>query len=85
MSDFDFADTADEQTAKLIDGAAEKVQWARNRAKDLLEHADDLENRAEQYRHLAALMVLEAQGYAGEISDLLFTEFPMTGDEESDE
>lgn len=84
MSDFEsaFAETADEQTARLIDGAAEKVNWAREKAKELLEHADDLENRAEQYRHLAALMIIEAQGYAGDISDLLATEFPMTDIEE---
>lgn len=76
------AKTAEEQTGQLIDGAAEKVQWARAMATELLGHADSLENRAEQYRHLAALMIIEAQGYAGEISDLLTTEFPMSGGED---
>ena len=96
MSDFYevVATTAEEQTGHLIDGAAEKVHWARMKATELLEHADDLEKRAEHYRHLAALMILEAQGYAGEISDLLATEFPMesyepeskdSGDSEDDE
>jgi hypothetical protein len=80
-----FGDTADEQSSKLIDGAAEKVQWARDQAKVFLEHADALEERAEQYRHLAALMILEAQGYAGDISDLLAAEFPMTDPEAEDE
>lgn len=71
------AQSAAEQTGQLIDSAAEKVQWAREKATELLEYADSLESRAEQMRHLAALMILEAQGYAGEISDLLTAEFPM--------
>jgi hypothetical protein len=77
MEDF-FAETAQDQFSQLIDGAAEKVQWARDQANAFLAHADDLENRAEQYRHLAALMILEGQGYAGEIADLMSAEYPMT-------
>lgn len=82
-----FAATAEDQFSQLIDGAAEKVQWARNQAKLFLEHADMLEERAEQYRHLAALMILEGQGYATEIADLMASEYPMTDPdvEEEDE
>lgn len=75
-----FAETASEQTGQLIDNAAEKVQWARQKATEFLEHADALEERAEAYRHLAALMLLEAQGYADSISDLLTAEFPTNED-----
>ena len=79
-----FAETAGEQFSQLIDGAADKVQWAREQALRFLEHADSLEERANEYRHLAALMILEAQGYAGEVSDLLASEFPTTGGEEDE-
>lgn len=84
MEDF-FAETAQEQFSQLIDNAAEKVQWAREQANAFLAHADDLENRAEQYRHLAALMILEGQGYATEIADLMSAEYPMTEVQEEEE
>ena len=71
-----FTDDANSMTGNLIDGAAEKVQWARQKAVEFLEHADSLEERANSYRHLAGLMLVEAQSYAGEISDLLAAEFP---------
>ena len=71
-----FTDDANSMTGHLIDGAAEKVQWAREKAVEFLAHADDLEERAAQYRHLAGLMIMEAQEYAGSISDLVAAEFP---------
>jgi hypothetical protein len=80
-----FAETSEEQFSQLIDDAAEKVQWARAQANAFLEHADSLENRAEQYRHLAALMILEGQGYATEIADLMSAEYPMTEVEEDED
>lgn len=69
-------DTAEEMNGHLIDGAAEKVQWGRAMATEFLEYADQLEDRAEKFRHLAALMILEAQNYASEVSTLLSAEFP---------
>jgi hypothetical protein len=75
-----FADSVDEQTDILIDGAAEKVTWAKAMARNFLEYANELEERAEQYRHLAAIMILEANGYAEEVSKLLTAEYP-TGDD----
>lgn len=72
-------DTAEEMTGYLVDGAAEKVQWSRAMAREMLDHAQALRDRADQFTHLAGLMLVEAQSYAQEISDLLSAEFP-TGD-----
>ncbi len=83
MSLEDYLNTAEGMSGQLIDGAADKVQWAREMATRMLEHANDLEERAESYRHLAAIMIIEAQGYADEISRLVVSEFP-TGEDVSD-
>lgn len=76
----DFTDDAHSMSGYLIDGAADKVQWARTKAVEFLEYADSLEERAASYRHLAGLMIVEAQQYAGEVSDLLAAEFPTVED-----
>lgn len=68
----------------LMDDASEKSQHARAVAIELLELALGLEERAEKYRHLAALMVLDAQEFAGSVGDLLAMEFPMDGVEEEE-
>lgn len=77
----EFANDANGVTGYLIDGAADKVQWARKQAIEFLAYADSLEERAASYRHLAGLMVEEAQEYVGEVADLLAAEFPTEGDE----
>lgn len=82
MSDIgEYTDDANSMSGYLIDGAADKVQWARAKAVEFLEYADSLEERASSYRHLAGLMVVEAQMYAGEVSELVAAEFPTEGDE----
>lgn len=85
----DFTEDANSMSGYLIDGAADKVQWARQKAIEFLEYADSLEERAASYRHLAGLMVVEANMYAGEIADLVSAEFPTVEDtipeEEKDE
>jgi uncharacterized coiled-coil DUF342 family protein len=70
----------------LMDNNAEKMQWNKNSAVELLAMADELEEQAEKYRHLAATLILDAQGYADATASLLRMEFPMTDIEEiSDE
>lgn len=81
-------DTSTEMFAELMDNSADKMQHARAVAMDLLDMASDYESRAEQLRHLAALMILEAQSFAEETGKLLTMEFPMgpiEGPEEEEE
>lgn len=70
-------ETSNDVYADLMDDAADKSRHARDVALSLLELAAGLEVRAEKMRHLAALMILEAQEFATETSDLLLMEFPM--------
>jgi hypothetical protein len=79
--------TSNDMFAILMDNSAAKMDHSRTVALELLELATDHENRAENLRHLAALMILEAQAYAAESADLLAMEFPMgsVDEEESDE
>lgn len=67
----------------LMDDSAEKSKHARDSALRLLEMADAWEERASKLRHLAAVMILEAQVFAGEVGDILAMEFPM-GDVEGE-
>lgn len=85
MSLEDYLNTSEGMIGELIDDAAAKVQWARQMATSMLEHAASLEQRAESYRHLAAIMILEAQSYAEDVGDLLTAEFPTDGGEETEE
>lgn len=78
-------ETSNDVFAELMDNAADKSRHARDVALQLLEMANDHEERAEKLRHLAALMILEAQDYASETADLLSMEFPMKKDGEDDE
>lgn len=85
----DVEDTSTDMFATLMDNSADKMQHARTVAMDLLEMANDYEERAEKLRHLAALMILEAQSFAEETGKLLTMEFPMgplevTPDEEEE-
>lgn len=66
----------------LMDDSAEKSKHARDSALRLLEMADAWEERASKLRHLAAVMILEAQEFAGEVGDILAMEFPMGDVEE---
>lgn len=61
----------------LMDDSAEKVAHSREAAMLLLEMAKNWEDRASKLRHLAAVLILEAQEFAGEVGDLLAIEFPM--------
>lgn len=70
-------DTSTGMFAELMDNSADKMSHARNVAMELLEMANDYEERAEKLRHLAALMILEAQDFAEETGKLLTLEFPM--------
>lgn len=70
-------ETSNDVFAELMDDSADKMNHARTVALELLEMANGLEKRAEQMRHLAAIMILEAQAFAGETADLLAMEFPM--------
>lgn len=83
-------ETSNDVFAELMDDAADKSRHARDVALQLLELASGLEQRAEKMRHLASLMILEAQAFATETSDLLLMEFPMgpmntDSDEEDDD
>lgn len=66
----------------LLDENADMIQHARDSAFKLLEMANNHEERATKLRHLAAVLILEAQNYAGEVAELMEIEFPM-GDYES--
>lgn len=77
--------TSNDMFAVLMDNSADKMAHARNVALELLEMANDHEARAENLRHLAALMILEAQSYAEESANLLAMEFPMGPIEEEDD
>lgn len=68
----------------LMDDSAAKSKHARDSALRLLEMAQEWEDRATKLRHLAAVLILEAQEFAGEVGDILAMEFPM-GDVETDE
>lgn len=74
----------DEVATDLINDANEKVMWARKQANKFLAKADDIEETAaitaSKYRELAASMILEAQGFADGVSDILIAEFPMNVD-----
>jgi hypothetical protein len=67
----------------LMDDSAEKSKHARDSALQLLEMAQAWEDRASKLRHLAAVLILEAQEFAGEVGDILSMEFPV-GDVESE-
>jgi hypothetical protein len=69
--------TSTDMFAELMDNSADKMAHARNVAMELLEMANDYEDRAEKLRHLAALMILEAQSFAEDTGTLLAMEFPM--------
>jgi hypothetical protein len=81
----DEIETSNEMFAELMDNSADKMQHARNVALELLEMANDYELRAEKFRHLAALMILEAQAFAEDTGTLLSMEFPMGPVETQDE
>lgn len=67
----------------LMDDSAEKSKHARDSALRLLEMAQEWEDRASKLRHLAAVLILDAQEFAAQTGDLLSIEFPM-GDVEED-
>lgn len=69
----------------LMDDSAEKSKHARDSALRLLEMAQAWEDRASKLRHLAAVLILEAQEFAGEVGDILAMEFPMGDVEEESE
>lgn len=81
----DEIETSSEMFAELMDDSAEKMQHSRMVAMELLEIANSLEQRAEKMRHLAALMILEAQDFAEETGKLLTMEFPMAPIDEEEE
>lgn len=84
MSDVVFEDMdSNGMFAHLMDDSAEKMKWNRSQAIRLLEMATELDERAEKLRHLAAVLILEAQEFAHETAELLTMEFPM-GDDESE-
>lgn len=80
----DETETSQDMFAELMDNSADKMQHARNVALELLEMANDYELRAEKMRHLAALMILEAQSFAEETGTLLSMEFPMSSIDEEE-
>lgn len=73
----------DEVATDMIDSAADKVRWNRKQADKLLRKADQIEEQAaitaEKFREAAASLIMEAQSYADNISDILTAEYPMTG------
>lgn len=71
--------------SRLMEDNAEKMQWNKNSAVELLAMADELEEQAEKYRHLAATLILDAQGYADATAALLAMEFPMVDIESKSE
>ena len=75
-----------EQIEYIMIQGNEKLFWARKKANEFLEHANFLEERANQFRQLAGTMVMEAECFNDEIAELLIAEFPMEPDtsEESD-
>lgn len=77
--------TSNDMFAHLMDNSADKMAHARSVALELLDMASSHEERAENLRHLAALMILEAQSYAEESANLLTMEFPMSEPEEDEE
>lgn len=69
----------------LLDENADMIQHSRDAAMRLLEMARAHEQTAEKLRHLAAVLILEAQAQAEENADLLQLEFPMKDIEEKEE
>lgn len=61
----------------LMDENADMIKHARDSAMKLLQMASEHDERATKLRHLAAVLILEAQEYAGEVSELLEIEYPM--------
>ena len=78
----------DEVAEDLINDANEKVLWARKQANKLLEKANIVEENAAitagKYREAAASLIMEAQGFADGVTDVLIAEYPMGGDEEDE-
>lgn len=81
----------DEVATDLIDDSRDKVQWARKQANKLLAKAEDVEEMAaitaSKYRELAASLIMEAQGFADGVADILIAEYPMNdslGDEDDE-
>lgn len=75
----------DQVATDLIDDAASKVQWSRKQANKLLARADEIEEMAaitaSKYREAAASLIIEAQTWASDVSDILEAEYPMDGGE----
>ena len=70
------------QFGNLMDDSAEKTQWNRKVAMELLEMATAHEDYAEKLRHTAATLILEAMDFANETATFLSMEFPMSSDDE---
>lgn len=70
-------DDVSDEIEDIMRQGNEKLMWARDMAKNLLEHAIFLEERSARMRNLAAMMILESQAFNDEIADLLVAEFPM--------
>ncbi len=77
---FEELDSSTEMYGHLMDMSAEKVKWNKDTALTLLKEADWLEDLATKYRHLAAIIILEAQEFSSKTADLLAMEFPMGPD-----
>lgn len=69
--------TSSEIYKDLMDQAVEALGWAKAKAEEFLQYANELEERANTYRKLAATLVIEARSQADEMADLLLAEFPM--------
>jgi hypothetical protein len=84
---------SNDQFGVLLDENADMIQHSRDAALQLLEMANRHQETADKYRHLAAVLILEAQEQAAENATLLALEFPMKDltveeeeeDDESDE
>lgn len=81
-----------DQWSHLMDDSADKVQNSKRIAISLLEAANEAEERAEKLRHMAAVVILDAQSYAADIGNFMAMEFrtdllpdSLTGEEEIEE
>lgn len=81
-----------EMYGHMMDNSADMVKNSKDLAIRLLESAQEDEDRAEKKRHMAAVLILEAQNYAAEIGEYISMEFrtdllpdSLTGEEETTE
>lgn len=77
LAELDPMPDSTEMYGSMIEDAASAARWNRKWANKFLDYANELEDRAQKFRNLAAQLVIEARDCAEEVSTLIASEFPM--------